>query len=64
MMNKNTRSRILNGETVDTKKYRYKLFACRNATEQWAEIRRIPMEYLDTTASIDGWETVEVLYEA
>ena len=64
MMSKNTRNRVLNGETVDTKKYRYRLFACGNAIEQWAEIRRIPLEYLDTTAAVGGWETVEALHEA
>lgn len=63
-MTVDTRNSVLNGEAVDTKKYRYKLFACGNAAEQWAEIRRIPLEYLDTTAAIDGWETVEVLHEA
>lgn len=63
-MTVDTRNRVLNGETVDTKKHRYKLFARGNAAEQWAEIRRIPLECLDTTAAIDGWETVEVLHEA
>lgn len=63
-MDKNTRKRVLNGEIVDTKKYRYALKVCGDHEKQWAEIRRIPLECLDTTAATDGWETVEVLYEA
>ncbi len=60
-MNKNIRERILNGSIVDTKKYRYILKVCGDHEKQWAEIRRIPLEYLDTTASIGDWETVEVI---
>lgn len=60
-MTANIRNRVLNGETVDTKKYRYVLKACHNHEKQWAEIRRLPLEQMDTTAAIDGWETVEVI---
>lgn len=60
-MNKNIRERILNGSIVDTKKYRYILKVCGDHEKQWAEIRRIPLEHLDTTASIGDWETVEVI---
>lgn len=60
-MEKSIRDRVLNGETVDTKKYRYVLKACCNHEKQWAEIRRLPLECLGTTAAIDGWETVEVI---
>ena len=40
--------------SVDTKNYRYiyKVFA------DHAEIRRIRLEYLDTTAALTEWETV------
>lgn len=60
-MNDKIRSRVLNGEIVDTQKYRYVLKHCSNYEKQWVEIRRLPLEYLDTTAAIDGWETVEVI---
>lgn len=63
-MNKEIRDRVLNGEIVDARKYRYVLKQCGDHEKQWAEIRRLPLELLDTTAAIDGWETVEVLHEA
>ena len=63
-MNKQIREQVLNGEIVDTETYRYVLKTCCDHENQWAEIRRIPIEYLDTTAAINGWETVEVLHEA
>lgn len=63
-MKKTIRERILNGEIVDTKKYRYVLKVCGDHEKQWAEIRRLPLDYLNTTAAIDGWEVVEVLHEA
>lgn len=62
-MNKITREAVLNGEIVDTKKYRYVLKACGDHEKQWTEIRRLALEALDTTAAIDGWKTVEVLHE-
>ncbi len=46
---------------VDTRKYRYTTKECYDATHQWLEIRRLPISALDTTAAIDGWETVEVI---
>ena len=46
---------------VDTKTYRYIRKDVNGATEQWMEIRRIPLSALDTTAAIDGWETVKVI---
>ena len=60
-MTKSIRERVLRGEIVDTKTYRYVLKTCQNNEKQWGEIRRIRIEYLDTTAAIDGWETVEVI---
>lgn len=62
-MTVDARNRVLSGEIVDTRRYRYVLKACGDHEKQWAEIRRIPLECLDTTAAIDGWETVEVLHE-
>lgn len=43
--------------SYDTAKYRYiyKEFPDR------AEIRKLPLSQLDTTAAIDGWETVMVI---
>ncbi len=43
---------------VDTRTYRYVAKECNNAEEQWLEIRRLPLDSLDTTEAIDGWETV------
>lgn len=63
-MNEKIKNRVLNGEIVDTAKFRYVLKVCGDHEKQWAEIRRLPLEYLDTTAAIDGWETVEVIDEA
>lgn len=60
-MKDSIRARVLQGEIVDTKKHRYILKECGNHEKQWAEIRRLPLEYLDTTAAIDGWEVVEVV---
>lgn len=60
-MTSDIRERVLRGETVDDGNYRYVLKACYNHEKQWAEIRRLPLEWLDTTAAIDGWETVEVV---
>lgn len=60
-MTKTIRDRVLRGEIVDTKKYRYILKQCQDAESQWVEIRRLPIVDLDTTAALDGWETVEVI---
>ncbi len=60
-MKKEFIDRITRERIVDTRKYRYVIKECYNATEQWAEIRRLPLEDLDTTAAIDGWETVKVI---
>lgn len=56
-MTKIFREKILQNGTVDTKIYRYRFVECRDH----AEIRRIRLEYLDTTAALDSWETVEVI---
>lgn len=56
-MTKMLREKIMNNGTVDTKTYRYRLVECGDH----GEIRRIRVEYLGTTAAIDGWETVEVI---
>lgn len=56
-MTKAFESKVIREGIVDTKAYRYiyKMFA------DHGEIRRIKIELLDTTAAIDGWETVKVI---
>lgn len=56
-MKKQFIDRVLRERIVDTAKYRYivKEYPDR------AEIQRLPITDLDTTASIDGWETVSVI---
>ena len=56
-MTNTLREKVLQNGTVDTKTYRYRFVECGDH----GEIRRIPIDYLDTTAAIDGWETVEVI---
>lgn len=56
-MTKMFREKVLQNGTVDTKTYRYRVFECGDH----GEIRRIRIECLDTTAALDGWETVEVI---
>lgn len=58
-MNQAFRERIMREGIVDTKKYRYATKERRNDRIQFIEIRRIPIEYLDTTASLSEWELVE-----
>ena len=42
--------------SVDTRNYRY-IYVIRNEA---ACIKRLPLNLLDTTAAIDGWETVKI----
>ena len=56
-MTKMFREKVLQYGTVDTKTYRYRFVECGSH----CEIRRIRIDYLDTTAALDGWETVEVV---
>lgn len=60
-MTKDFINRVIREGIVDTKNYRYIRKDMNNATEQWLEIRRLPLSALDTTAAIDGWETVQVI---
>lgn len=43
--------------SVDTDKYRY---VAREYPDR-LEVQRLPLSALDTTAALDGWETVEVV---
>lgn len=63
-MTKNFIARVLKEMSVDTNKYRYIVMPCYNVDEQWCEIRRLPLVDLDTTAAIDGWETIWTSKEA
>lgn len=56
-MTKMFREKVLQNGTVDTKAYRYRFVECGDH----GEIRRVRVEYLGTTAALDGWETVEVI---
>ena len=56
-MTKMLREKVLQYGTVDTKTYRYRFVECGGH----GEIRRVRVEYLGTTAALDGWETVEVV---
>lgn len=60
-MNSNFYDRVIREQIVDTKKYRYIAKECHGVDEQWIEIQRLPIESLDTTAAIDGWETVKII---
>lgn len=52
-MTKHFFERVKNERLVDTRKYRYIV--------KDGKIMRLPVSDLDTTAAIDGWETVATL---
>ena len=54
-------ARIIKERTVDTARYRYIAKEQHDADSQWLEILRLPLDQLDTTAAIDGWEKVKVI---
>lgn len=56
-MKKEFFDKIIKNGVVDTKKYRYIYIV----PAEKAEIRRIAIDLLDTTATIDGWEVVKVI---
>lgn len=56
-MTKAFENRIIREGIVDTRKYRY---VTRDYQDTIA-IYRLPLELLDTTAAIDGWELVKIL---
>ena len=49
---------VLRNGTCDTRNYRYITKEITGNTWQWIEIWRLPIRDLDTTAALDGWETV------
>lgn len=52
--------KVLRERIVDTKQYRYTVKERNDADGQHIEIVRLPISSLNTTAAIDGWETVKV----
>ena len=57
-MTKAFENRVKKELTVDTKTYRYKFKCIIN--QGIAVIKRLPIKELNTTAAIDGWETVKI----
>lgn len=55
-MTKNFEQKVINNGSIDTRNYRY-IYVAGNIS---ACIKRLPLELLDTTAAIDGWETVKI----
>lgn len=54
-MKKSFEEKLLRERIVDTKQFRYVVEETPNALV----IKRIPLEKLDTTAAIDGWEVIK-----
>ena len=55
-MTKEFETRVIRLGIVDTKLYIY----IYKDFDDHAEIQRLPLRLLDTTAAVDGWETVKV----
>lgn len=53
--------KVMREGIVDTKKYRYVVKECHDSNSQWAEIRRLPIEKLDTISAAGEWETVKAI---
>lgn len=58
-MKKEFLERVRRERVVDTRKYRYVLDT--DIRLERPLIKRLPIEELDTTAAIDGWEVVKEL---
>lgn len=54
-MTKAFEKKVIEEKIVDTKNYRY----VYNVYADHAEIKRLPIDYLDTTGALNGWETVK-----
>lgn len=57
-MTKKFEKKVINQKIVDTSKYRYIYEVYSNR----AEIKRLPINYLDMTDAINGWETVKIYH--
>lgn len=55
-------NRIMQERTIDTRNYRYIVTEEHDSNNQWAEIKRLPLDKLDTTAALTDWETVKRIY--
>lgn len=51
--------RVISERIVDTRRYRY--IIREHLSNGYAEILRIPLDYLGTTKSINGWKVVKIL---
>lgn len=58
-MKKEFIERVITDQTVDTRKYRYRVIA----EGKYATIVRLPIKMLDTVYAYRQWEIVKVLYE-
>lgn len=58
MMKKEFVEKVKREGIVDTKSYRYRTAIRNGADAQKLQILRLPIEDLDTTSAIDGWEVV------
>lgn len=58
-MTKNFEAKVLRELTVDTAKYRYNVKVNYGYDKVTKGIYRLPINDLDTTAAIDGWELVK-----
>lgn len=56
-MKKEFIEKVIRLGSVDTDKYRY---VAREYPDR-LEVQRLPLSALDTTAALDGWETVQVV---
>lgn len=56
-MNKKLRDKIMTNQIYDTRNYRYMVRECSDHLE----IVRLPIDLLNTTAAIDGWEIVHTV---
>lgn len=56
-MKKEFIEKIIRYGSVDTEKYRY---VAREYPDR-LEVQRLPLADLDTTAALNGWETVQVI---
>ena len=54
--------RIKRERSIDTRSYRYIATEEHDATTQWLEIKRLPLDKLDNTTALDQWETVKRIY--
>ena len=55
-------NRVMHDGTVDTRNYRYIVTEEHDSDKQWAEIKRLPIDKLETTAVLTDWETVKRIY--